>query len=329
MQDATDTSSRWSSQSPLGFEGGDTNLQRYVGNSPTNYTDPTGLWREGGHFYTTYNIGRLAGMNHNDARELAYYSQYPDEVNAYDAVYVAELHTPGSWERAADEVATDPERINRQSWEESVQRILHQLHGGDVFEISRNRVHLGKLLSKALTENDVKFAGVLIHALGDSFAHTRRDRKGRCTAFDSEIGHAAAYGPQSGEWQGGTAVDKIRERYIDGVYPNYVRTMAELFGISENDPRVDDLLQRMRPSIGVDSVIRSGDGRNYTDGVEDDLLRTFPVSNKMINGMPDTYLANEMLSPRASRYFPENGLHGGLGTIPYDEMVLFIEQMRQ
>jgi len=33
----------WSSQDPLGFGGGDTNVSRYVGNSPTNYTDPTGL----------------------------------------------------------------------------------------------------------------------------------------------------------------------------------------------------------------------------------------------------------------------------------------------
>lgn len=30
------------SEDPLGFEGGDTNLRRYVQNSPTNFTDPTG-----------------------------------------------------------------------------------------------------------------------------------------------------------------------------------------------------------------------------------------------------------------------------------------------
>lgn len=41
MHSSTKTS-RWSSESPLGFAAGDTNLQRYVGNSPTNYTDPTG-----------------------------------------------------------------------------------------------------------------------------------------------------------------------------------------------------------------------------------------------------------------------------------------------
>src|SRR5262249_9199318 len=34
---------RWTSQDPLGFAAGDGNLYRYVGNGPTNATDPTGL----------------------------------------------------------------------------------------------------------------------------------------------------------------------------------------------------------------------------------------------------------------------------------------------
>lgn len=34
---------RFLSEDPLGFAAGDTNLQRYVSNSPTNHTDPTGL----------------------------------------------------------------------------------------------------------------------------------------------------------------------------------------------------------------------------------------------------------------------------------------------
>ena len=34
---------RWISQDPIGFAGGDANLYRYVGNSPTNATDPSGL----------------------------------------------------------------------------------------------------------------------------------------------------------------------------------------------------------------------------------------------------------------------------------------------
>jgi len=32
----------FTSEDPIGFAGGDTNLSRYVGNSPADYTDPTG-----------------------------------------------------------------------------------------------------------------------------------------------------------------------------------------------------------------------------------------------------------------------------------------------
>ena len=34
---------RWASEDPIGFEGGDANLYRYVGNSGVNHADPTGL----------------------------------------------------------------------------------------------------------------------------------------------------------------------------------------------------------------------------------------------------------------------------------------------
>ncbi len=34
---------RWISEDPIGFAAGDANIYRYVGNSPTNYVDPSGL----------------------------------------------------------------------------------------------------------------------------------------------------------------------------------------------------------------------------------------------------------------------------------------------
>jgi RHS repeat-associated protein len=38
---------RFISQDPIGFAAGDENLYRYVGNGPTNATDPSGLWQSG------------------------------------------------------------------------------------------------------------------------------------------------------------------------------------------------------------------------------------------------------------------------------------------
>jgi uncharacterized protein RhaS with RHS repeats len=39
---------RWLTQDPIGYEGGDANLYRFVGNSPTNFTDPSGLLQQPG-----------------------------------------------------------------------------------------------------------------------------------------------------------------------------------------------------------------------------------------------------------------------------------------
>ena len=37
------TTGRWTTEDPMGFPAGDANLYRYVGNNPTNLTDPSGL----------------------------------------------------------------------------------------------------------------------------------------------------------------------------------------------------------------------------------------------------------------------------------------------
>ena len=57
---------RWLSQDPIGFNAGDANLYRYIGNSPTNATDPSGLAGEGHHWvpvsvaWTLYEEGRIS-----------------------------------------------------------------------------------------------------------------------------------------------------------------------------------------------------------------------------------------------------------------------------
>jgi RHS repeat-associated protein len=55
---------RWISQDPIGFAAGDANLYRYVGNSPTNATDPNGLIERGdGHHLLPWSIFTEAGFS--------------------------------------------------------------------------------------------------------------------------------------------------------------------------------------------------------------------------------------------------------------------------
>lgn len=55
---------RWYGEDQLGFAAGDANLYRYVGNHPTNATDPSGLWEKGGNdaFWKTDSGKLLAGQ---------------------------------------------------------------------------------------------------------------------------------------------------------------------------------------------------------------------------------------------------------------------------
>jgi RHS repeat-associated protein len=52
------TIGRFVSEDTIGFDGGDANLYRYVGNSPTNYIDPTGLQAYSGSYSDDYSTDR-------------------------------------------------------------------------------------------------------------------------------------------------------------------------------------------------------------------------------------------------------------------------------
>jgi hypothetical protein len=58
-----ETVGRWTAEDPIAFEGGDANLYRFVGNSPTNGTDPTGLIDDGqgGHLTGSSRPGPIWG----------------------------------------------------------------------------------------------------------------------------------------------------------------------------------------------------------------------------------------------------------------------------
>ena len=65
---------RWISEDPIGFEADDTNLARYVGNLPTRYIDPSGLWQRPGQSETTWSWDQFpdyATFNDSDKEQYA------------------------------------------------------------------------------------------------------------------------------------------------------------------------------------------------------------------------------------------------------------------
>ena len=67
----------WLNADPTGLAAGP-NPYDYVGNNPTNATDPTGLYEKDVHYYLTYFLGLAAGLPEKDAYEVALGDQLTD-----------------------------------------------------------------------------------------------------------------------------------------------------------------------------------------------------------------------------------------------------------
>jgi RHS repeat-associated protein len=75
---------RWTQEDPIAFAGGDSNLYRYVGNSPTNATDPYGLSGGGLSDYVT----QAADAAYRAAASAADYAYQTGREAAHTAYYV-------------------------------------------------------------------------------------------------------------------------------------------------------------------------------------------------------------------------------------------------
>jgi RHS repeat-associated protein len=94
------TAGRWISQDPLGFDAGDSNLYRYVNNSPTNATDPSGhyLIAEGSNFLWNEIVPELKAIGVTSIQH-----RYGDSSSHYilaadpEEIKIAKLQHPTSW----------------------------------------------------------------------------------------------------------------------------------------------------------------------------------------------------------------------------------------
>jgi len=134
-------------------------------------------WIEDGHIYTTLTLTDISDYSERRQLMLSYYSQYPDIDTDYEAVPVSlkYLLLPWKWE-----------------WRNDITGQLHSLHGGDRSEIDDRRENIRNALSKTLANEKYDWlTGLIIHAYGDAYAHTKHSYNSSTeTAYNVWIGHA-------------------------------------------------------------------------------------------------------------------------------------------
>jgi len=181
------------------------NKYLYANGNPLGFLDPTGTYGEAGHYYTTYYVALRVGYTDSEAHQLAIYSQLPDEAASLDAVVMQTRAVFG------DEHA----QKNR----DAIQIGLHTLSGANAkFETNRT------LNAIARAGDDLTTTGLLIHRLGDTFAHRRTSEYGgesdpaKVRMFDTGVGHGVP-------WFAPDVIQRRPELYLE-----YAQTLTDALG---------------------------------------------------------------------------------------------------
>ncbi len=159
-----------------------------------------------GHLDTPYLIARFAGRSEDESLWLSFYSEYPDESKDFSAT--------GQFFNFGKE------------WRGFIYNKVHSLHGGNYKEIKKRRSDLKNSISKALTEPNIRKAGLLIHALGDSYAHT----KGKLNTIDEK-----AYGETIGHGLASLCFHDPDKAFRISNRDKYIEFITELFNLLKTE----------------------------------------------------------------------------------------------
>lgn len=153
-------------------------------------------YQRDGHQETTYVIARLAGHGSEDAARLAFFNQAADDLAMrYAAPQVSVWASFGAW-----------------GYRHRINAVLHSLHGGGPAAVAQRRLDLASMI-EARNRSEAQASwqtGFLVHALGDSYAHT------------NPVGQA--YGETYGHLFDGHAPDLVGNRpelyldYVDALF---------------------------------------------------------------------------------------------------------------
>ncbi|MCH7334690.1 hypothetical protein [Acinetobacter modestus] len=174
---------------------------------------------ETGHLNTTYKIATIAGRPF-DAKALAYFSQYPDEDKEFDAIRNA---IKNKIPFISDDLS------------QAAVRKLHSLHGGDQDIILARRKSLELAIQRNLeSSSNIWKAGLLIHAYGDTFAHT----KGKFGSQDEK-----AFGPFSGHLFHSIFQDDPDNILVGDARVKYTAFVKDLFNVLKTNDADKNALQ--------------------------------------------------------------------------------------
>ncbi len=164
------------------------------------------LWERDGHLFTTFLVSSFAEVPKADKYAITYYCQYADDDHRYNATVVSLKYLLVPW---------------RWCWRTDINKELHSLHGGDNDSVRRRRTELAKLIKSQLAEGDANRlwqAGLMIHALGDSYSHTK-----------GEFGQdERAYGPLYGHAFVVHFPDQVAHAEVFPKYAAYVRNLFDV-----------------------------------------------------------------------------------------------------
>jgi len=186
--------------------------------NPMALIDSTGRFAEDGHFYPALYVSLRLGIPRETAQTIALYAQMPDEVGAYDAINRAidSVRSNAQQTNYSNAPSTSGRPIAREFSRNEIQGDVHALNFGNAeFETIATRDAIEKLKG-----DDAAAIGVLVHRLGDTFAHRGMLMSG--TLYPALIGHGLM----------GTMPDQIANR--PDLFRDYVAELAGALNVSYN-----------------------------------------------------------------------------------------------
>lgn len=206
-------------------------------NEEFSLLDPTKVdnYNEAGHYYTTFYTALETGNDLETSQTLALYSQIADEVNSLDATSVALDFVADTISKGALSLLVHTDAKEKM---EVIQEGLHSLTGENA---EKTRAIVTDAINNAETD-EVK--GLLIHVLGDAYAHTKMDGSGEL--YSSTEGHLLD----------NTAPDEIHRR--EGLYLDFV---DNLYDVLETDA-VRSSVEEVQGVLGA-AVQRAKDDAMY------------------------------------------------------------------